>query len=346
MRRIARRARQRQGRQARSRSAPPGQFDRGYAHLPQCCADGKNPALTLPLPVQAASIALMTARRVITMVGAAAAATCLFQVAPTPSAQAEICPDAEVIFARGTDDQAPLGPTGQAFVDTLRSRVAPKSVDAYGVDYPASLNFDKAIDGIADARARILATAATCPKTKIVLGGFSQGAAVIGFVTANRVPDGVSPDEVPRPMPNGISDHVSAVVLFAKPAARVMRFLRDPTVTVGPLYTRRTLELCVDNDLICDSDGSSFAAHDTYAQTGMTERGAVFAATKLMAAWAEDAAAEAAAAAESLDPAPRSGGTPHLPGPVVLLPQVVSPTEAPTPEPHLSGPSSTHGPVL
>lgn len=288
----------------------------------------------------------MVARRIITVIGAATVVTCMFQVAPVPSAQAEVCPDAQVIFARGTDDPAPLGPTGQNFVNTLRSRIAPKSVADYGVDYPASLNFGKAVDGIADARARILATAASCPKTKIVLGGFSQGAAVIGFVTANKVPDGVSADEVPTPMPDVIAEHVSAVVLFAKPASRVMRFLRDPTVTVGPLYAPKTLELCVDNDLICDSDGSSFAAHDTYAQTGMTERGAVFAATRLMTGWADEAAAAAAAAAESPDLVPRSEGTPHLPGPILTPPQVHSPTESPTPEPHLSEPSSAHGPVL
>lgn len=269
----------------------------------------------------------------------------MFQVAPTPSAQAEICPDAQVIFARGTDDAAPLGPTGEDFVDTLRSRVWPKQVDVYGVDYPASLNFDKAIDGIADARAHILATAAKCPKTKIVLGGYSQGAAVIGFVTASRVPDGVSADEVPAPMPAGIADHVSAVVLFAKPAPRVMRFLGDPAITVGPRYTAKTLELCVANDLICDGDGSSFAAHDTYTKSGMTERGAIFAAGKLMAGWAADAAAEAAAA-ESPDLAPRSEGTPRLPGPVLLPPQTGSPTVSPTPEPHLSQSSPAYGPML
>jgi cutinase len=288
----------------------------------------------------------MVARHIFTMIGAATVATCMFQVAPMPSAQAEVCPDAEVIFARGTDDPAPLGPTGQAFVDTLRSRVAPKSVAAYGVDYPASLNFGKAVDGIADARTRIMATAASCPKTKIVLSGFSQGAAVIGFVTASKVPDGVSADEVPTPMPDVVADHVSAVVLFAKPASRVMRFLRDPTVTVGPLYAAKTLELCVDNDLICDGDGSSFAAHDTYAQTGMTERGAVFAATRLIAGWADDAAAESAAAAELPDLLPHSGDTPHLPGPSPAPPQPDSPMHSPTPEPHLSGPSSAHGPVL
>ncbi|WP_396912034.1 cutinase family protein [Mycolicibacterium sp.] len=291
----------------------------------------------------------MTARRVIAGVGAAAVATSMYHVAPTPSAQAEICPDAEVVFARGTDDAAPLGPTGEDFIATLRSHVSLKWVRAYGVDYPASLDFDKAVDGIGDARAHILATAAGCPETKIVLGGYSQGAAVIGFVTASTVPDGVAADEVPTPMPDYIADHVSAVVLFAKPAPRVMRFLGDPTVTVGPRYRPRTLEVCVDNDLICDADGSSFAAHDTYIKSGMTDRGATFAASKLMADWAADAAAEAAAAAAAEPPGPvsRREGTPRLPGPVLLVPpQTESPTVSPTPEPHFRQSSPAYGPML
>ncbi|MGV0836543.1 cutinase family protein [Mycolicibacterium thermoresistibile] len=281
----------------------------------------------------------MVARRLITMVAAAVAATGLYQVAPTPSAQAAPCPDAKVIYARGTDDRAPLGATGEAFVSALRSRVSPKSVQAYGVDYPASLNFDKAVEGIADARAEIMTTAAQCPETRVVLSGFSQGAAVIGFVTASEVPDGISADDVPTPMPAFVADHVSAVVLFAKPARRVMRFLRDPAVTVGPRYITKALELCVDNDLICDSSGSSFAAHDTYAASGMTERGAAFAATNLMADWAAQAAAEAEHAPDLVPPVE---GTPRLPGPRLLPPHLLSPTAPPTrspaPEPHFSQP--------
>lgn len=41
---------------------------------------------------------------------------------------------------------------------------------------------------------------------------------MIGFVTASTVPDDVSADKAPTPMPADIANHVSAVVLFAKPA--------------------------------------------------------------------------------------------------------------------------------
>ena len=42
----------------------------------------------------------------------------------------------------------------------------------YAVNYPASLDFKHAAEGIVDVRNKIESTAATCPTTKIVLGGW------------------------------------------------------------------------------------------------------------------------------------------------------------------------------
>lgn len=206
-----------------------------------------------------------------------------------PAAGAAPCPDAEVIFARGTTELPGVGPTGQAFVDSVRSHVAPKSVEVYPVDYPATTDFPTAVQGIADARARVVATAANCPDTKMVLGGFSQGAAVIGFVTASVVPDGVSLPNVPTPMPVEVADHVAAVALFGTPSPRFMKVLNDPPVVVGPNYVAKAIDLCMDNDLVCDPAGRSFAVHNQYDQAGLVDEGAVFVTQKLQAAWAAEA---------------------------------------------------------
>ena len=220
--------------------------------------------------------------RVVVAVGAASAAVWAAQIMPLPSARAAECPDVEVVFARGTTEAPGLGPAGDAFVvDSLRSRIGPRSVSVYGVNYPATTAFSTAIDGITDARAHILTTAANGPKTKMVLGGFSRGAAVMGFVTDSVVPDGISPADVPAPMPPEVADHVASVALFGKPSTRFMHAINDPPVTIGPLYIAKTTDLCVENDLVCDPHGNSFAAHNQYIDNGTVDKGAAFAASQL-----------------------------------------------------------------
>jgi len=288
-------------------------------------------------------------RHIAVSIGAAAVATSVLQAAPIPLAQAAPCPDAEVVFARGTTEAPGPGPTGDAFIDSLRSRVAGKSVGVYAVDYPATTDFPTAVEGISDARTHILATAASCPKTKMVLGGFSQGAAVMGFVTASVVPDGVSATEVPAPMPPEVANHIAAVALFGKPSTRFMRAINDPDVTIGPQYVGKTIDLCVDNDLVCDMTGRSFSAHNQYVEAGIVDQGATFVANQLQASWAADAAVAptegatpspqtppaplplSAAAGAASPPAGIAGPTPHLPtGPVPPGPPA-TPAAAPPP---------------
>ncbi|MGV0780499.1 cutinase family protein [Mycolicibacterium sp. XJ775] len=252
-----------------------------------------------------------------------------------PSAAAAPCPDAEVIFARGTMEAPGVGDTGDAFVNSLRANVGAKSVDVYPVDYPATTDFPTAVQGIADARARIMTTAANCPDTKMVLGGFSQGAAVIGFVTASVVPDGVSVADVPAPMPPDVADHVSAVALFGKPSPRFMKVLNNPSVVVGPRYTAKAIDLCVDNDLVCDPQGRSFGIHTQYAETGLVNQGAAFAASKLQDDWAQEAA-------QPVPPATLVGTGPSQPSRV----QPAQPAQVPQPAQHMGpAPQNLPGPA-
>jgi hypothetical protein len=268
----------------------------------------------------------VTSWRIAAAVGAASALLSALPVLAIPAIAAVGCSDAEVIFARGTSESPGAGPTGDAFIDALRSKVGAKSLDVYAVDYPATMDFPTAVDGIADARAHILSTAATCPQTKMVLGGFSQGAAVAGFVTASAVPVDVSAANVPKPMPSDVANHVVAVALFGKPSARFMRAIDDPSITIGPLYAAKTIDLCIDNDLVCDPAGRSFSAHNEYVDTGMVDKAATFAATQLQASWATAPGAIPAVPAPPatptvpaphLSPSPVAPGGP-LPGPDVL----------------------------
>ncbi len=206
--------------------------------------------------------------------------TLLVAPAGLPSASAAPCPDVEAVFARGTFAPQGLGGIGDDFVNALRSKIGGKSLAVYAVVYPASTDFPTAVDGIRDASNHIEGMAAICPNTKLVLGGYSQGAAVMGFVTANAVPGGVNPSEVPQPMPADVADHVAAVALFGKPDPQFMQAIDSPPVTVGPLYAGKTIELCAPGDPIC-SDGDDGAAHTSYTKIGMVDQAATYVAGRV-----------------------------------------------------------------
>jgi Cutinase len=199
-----------------------------------------------------------------------------------PSASADACPDLQVVFARGTDDPPGVGPTGQAFVDSLRPRIGAKSLDVYPISYPATHDWTTAgEDGIRDAGAHVVSMAHDCPNTNMVLGGYSEGAAVMGFVTSAAVPNGIDPATVPKPMDPDVANHVSSVVLFALPSDKAMNFFGEPPVVIGPLYHAKTIKVCASEDPIC-SDGMNFAAHDTYSSNrAMIDQGAAFAASRI-----------------------------------------------------------------
>jgi cutinase len=200
-------------------------------------------------------------------------------VLAAPPAHAAACPDIDVTFARGTFEPPGVGGIGQAFVDALTSDAGTKTVNVYPVNYPASTDWFTAADGVMDASNHIRTTAANCPNTKMVLGGYSQGAAVVGFLTANAIPDGYTPPPgITGPMPNDVANHVAAVILFGKPSAGFLNSIGAPPITIGPLYAAKTVDLCIADDPICSGGGGgNGAAHGMYADNGMVGQAAQFA---------------------------------------------------------------------
>jgi cutinase len=206
---------------------------------------------------------------------------------PLPPASAAPCPDVEVVFARGTSEPPGVGNVGQSFVDALRTQLGPKSVDVYPVDYAASSDFtdreafaSTVVAGVKDAGAHVQSTAANCPNTKIVLGGYSQGAVVAGYVTAAQAPAGVPASLVPAPLPPKVADHVAAVTLFGKPSPAFLTQYDAPDLTIGPNYASKTIDLCAQGDTICDGSpgGLPTMAHVSYPFNGMAGQAAGFVA--------------------------------------------------------------------
>lgn len=188
--------------------------------------------------------------------------------AEPPDASQGNCPDIEVIFARGTNDAPGLGNVGGAFVDSLRSKVGGRSVGAYAVAYPATFDFLAAADGANDASAHIQYMVDNCPGTRLVLGGYSQGAAVIDVISAVPVPAvGFN-----NPLPPNAPDHVAAIAVFGNPSAKL-----GLPLTVSPIWGGRAIDLCNAGDLICQTDGQSVAAHRSYPG-GPTNQAANFVA--------------------------------------------------------------------
>ena len=200
-----------------------------------------------------------------------------------PRASADPCPDVEVVFARGTDDPAGLGKVGQAFVDSLRSQVGTKTVAVYPVNYPASNDYPTAAVGVIDASRHVESTAANCPGTRMVLGGYSQGAAVIGYITADAIPAGYTPPAgITGPMPPEVTDHVAAVALIARPSSAFLTGVNAPPIVIGHLYTAKTIDVCNPDDPICSPDGNNVFTHIMYASNGMVNQAADFAARRLL----------------------------------------------------------------
>ena len=186
-----------------------------------------------------------------------------------PVAGAAPCPDVEIVFARGTTEPPGVGGIGQAFVDSLRSQLGGRTVGVYAVNYPASNDFSTSTPaGGDDMSAHVQSMAASCPGTKMVLGGYSQGAAVVDLATTH--------------MPADVADNVAAAAEFGGARSAFADSLSPgPLPSVGPLYTGKTIELCVPNDPICYQGGWDMRAHGAYVQTGMVDDAAAFAAGRI-----------------------------------------------------------------
>lgn len=191
---------------------------------------------------------------------------------PITGEPATPCPDVQVVFARGTGEPPGAGRVGEAFADSLRSLVNGKSVDVYGVEYPASHDFLRAIDGVNDAGVFIQNMAESCPQTKMVLGGYSQGAAVVDILTATGRPIlGFT-----SPLPETVADHIAAVAVFGNPSNRI----GDPLTALSPLYGSKAIDLCNGADPVC-SNGDAIPAHSLYVEAGMATQAAQFVAGRL-----------------------------------------------------------------
>ena len=169
----------------------------------------------------------MGANHISRILGVSVIATAAAFISSAPPASAQPCPDVEIVFARGTGEPPGVGGVGQSFVDSLRSQLGAESVAVYPVNYDASDDLvPSANAGAVDANAHVESMAASCPNTKLVLGGYSQGASVVDIVTGTQI-GGVGWGDS---LPPQYASHVIAVTTFGNPAglesARATKWVR------------------------------------------------------------------------------------------------------------------------
>jgi cutinase len=209
--------------------------------------------------------------------GLLAAALILAPATPIPTAPVSraSCPDVEVVFARGRLEPAGAGAIGNSFVSALRSRVN-RNVSLYAVRYPADTQVDI---GANDMSAHVQNTVNGCPDTRIVLGGYSLGAAVTDIVLAAPI----AAFGFTNPLPPGVDQHIAAVALFGNGSQWV-----GPITNFNPAYNDRTIDLCHGTDPICNpADPNTWKenwpqhAASGYINDGMVNQAADFVASKL-----------------------------------------------------------------
>lgn len=211
----------------------------------------------------------MSARFIIRILSVATATGALSGLPDSPAAQADPCPDVEVVFARGTGQDSGVGHVGQGFVDSLGSQINGRSMGVYPVNYPASAAFaSSAQTGADDVVAHVDDMIGRCPGTRLVLGGFSQGAGVMDLAT--------------RALPPQAIDHVAAVAIFGNPTSELAgNFTGAVFSPIGPPYNAKTIDLCADGDPACSPAGGNLMAHGSYVQSGMTDQAATYVAGRL-----------------------------------------------------------------
>jgi cutinase len=193
----------------------------------------------------------------------------------TPSANAQSCPAVEVIFARGRLESSGVGRLGNAFISALRSKTN-KNINVYAVQYPADNEIDVGANDMSD---RIQYMMNTCPDTRLVLGGYSLGAAVTDVVLA--LPFNFFGFD--SPLPPGADTHIAAVALFGNGITWA-----GPIGNFNPVYRERTIDLCHGADPICNPADpntweDNWPAHlaGAYIDAGMANQAADFVAARI-----------------------------------------------------------------
>ena len=150
------------------------------------------------------------------------------------------------------------------------------NIGTYGVNYDASKLQIHTGDGANDVMSHVKSMASSCPNTKIVLGGYSQGADVIDIVAGVPI-GGINWGSS---LPPEFANNVAAVATFGDVADRAGGSLP----TLSPLFGSKAIDLCNPDDPICHAGpGNEWSGHTEGYVPVYTTQAAAFVASKLLA---------------------------------------------------------------
>jgi len=158
------------------------------------------------------------------------------------------CTEYTVIFARGTVEPGNVGIlVGPPFFKALKSLVGSSSVTIQGVN-----NYGASVDGFLEGgdpsggtsmANEIQQAYNSCPNTRLVASGYSQG----GQIVHNAA----------KLLPAAVVQWISSAVIFGDP---------DDGAPVGNVPASRTAIYCHPGDNICEHGDLILPAHLTYAK--------------------------------------------------------------------------------
>lgn len=158
------------------------------------------------------------------------------------------CKPITMIFAKGTGENGNVGDgnsPGPALIAQIRKIHGAENIAVQGVAYDADVK-GYLLGGDAEGSERFLnltnQASVKCPDTRIVLGGYSQGAQVMHNAAENFSPE--------------VTSRVDAAVVFGDP---------KKTQPIGSIPSEKVMSICHDGDIICNYVGAT-APHLTYSQ--------------------------------------------------------------------------------
>jgi cutinase len=195
-------------------------------------------------------------------------------VATAPTASAAPCTDIDVPVARGTGEPGTLGIiVGDPVFQAVQSRLRPRSVSNYRVDYPADLIEPASVQkGNTDLVTHVRTLAAACPQQRFVLVGYSQGANVVDNSIGISSDGAVVGGPIAATIPADLAPRIAAILVFGNPIRSIGR-------QITGTYQSRTKDYCALGDPVCQAGGANILAHLSYG--GNAADAATFAASKV-----------------------------------------------------------------